>query len=443
MAFEDTRKIRLKVGNCKNFRTLTLFLILQILNLCITAAIYSLIEGENEETECVANQRACMNYIFNNVFDAQKGDYDHLVAPGGQPLCNDGLPSQTALEDLLNQGSKSMNFQDMRQLILHCSPSNDKIMLDFQTGNLKWGLDECPDHWSFRGSLFFASTVATTVGYGGTSPQTDSGKMFFILSCVPSIAFGGMFMVALGKFIKFNMTKLAIECEDRVLKGEDKDSNPKKGAFAFAMIMVLFFYFFLFFFLPSIVYWLIMKDEPSWQESETNSHPFLIALYFHAVSSTSVGFGDFILDYESSNQNDVGLTFMLHFLNTMFLYMGLGVFAAHIDDLKDFFNTCEKFLEEKFKNCMPGTCSRLEKGAKYEIEDGGLKKVEVEEATPIPEAEAEVVLAEAVVDGDGDNQGEKPDGEKPEVIGKPATNGEAENLPVATVVAPGDENLLT
>ena len=35
--------------------------------------------------------------------------------------------------------------------------------------------------WDFIGSVFFTTTILTTIGYGHISPQTDAGKLFTIL----------------------------------------------------------------------------------------------------------------------------------------------------------------------------------------------------------------------------------------------------------------------
>merc|ERR1712156_475205 len=42
--------------------------------------------------------------------------------------------------------------------------------------------------WHFEGATFFSVTVATTVGYGAHAPQTNSGKLAFILFSVFSIS---------------------------------------------------------------------------------------------------------------------------------------------------------------------------------------------------------------------------------------------------------------
>ena len=39
----------------------------------------------------------------------------------------------------------------------------------------------CNMKWNFHNSLFFAGTVATTIGYGKLTPQTALGRLFCIV----------------------------------------------------------------------------------------------------------------------------------------------------------------------------------------------------------------------------------------------------------------------
>merc|ERR1719473_344696 len=85
-----------------------------------------------------------------------------------------------------------------------------------------------------------------------------------------------------------------------------------------------------FFLLPPVLY-LIVKDEGEpwsyWQ-----------ALYFHMVSTTTIGFGDFVGDYERNKlDSEIGL----HASNLLLLYFGMSIFLGYLSDMFTFANAVE------------------------------------------------------------------------------------------------------
>ena len=50
--------------------------------------------------------------------------------------------------------------------------------------------------WDFEGSVFFATTILTTIGYGTFAPTTDSAKLLLAIVTIPGI---GLFGYALSQ----------------------------------------------------------------------------------------------------------------------------------------------------------------------------------------------------------------------------------------------------
>ena len=68
---------------------------------------------------------------------------------------------------------------------------------------------------------------------------------------------------------------------------------------------------------PAAIYNHVMsKRDPEWT--------FLVSFYFQMVSASTVGFGDYILDYETDLKGNGAL----QFLNAICLYLGLVVYIA-------------------------------------------------------------------------------------------------------------------
>jgi len=44
--------------------------------------------------------------------------------------------------------------------------------------------DNCVDFWSFDDSLFFAGTLASTIGYGNIAPRSFTGRVFCLIYVV-------------------------------------------------------------------------------------------------------------------------------------------------------------------------------------------------------------------------------------------------------------------
>merc|ERR1719473_161727 len=67
-------------------------------------------------------------------------------------------------------------------------------------------------------------------------------------------------------------------------------------------------------------------------------------MYFHIVSSTTIGFGDLglLFDGNAIRDNTVGR----NFLNTILIYLGLGAFGAYSGVLIDTFKNMKNFVDE-------------------------------------------------------------------------------------------------
>ncbi|KAM8852880.1 potassium channel subfamily K member 1b [Synchiropus picturatus] len=157
-------------------------------------------------------------------------------------------------------------------------------------------------NWDFTSSLFFASTVLSTTGYGHTAPLSDLGKAFCIIYSVIGIPFTLLFLTAVVQRIMVYSTHRPISYF-HIHWGFSKPLVAIVHASVLAMLAVSFF-----FLIPGAIFSAL---EDNWN--------FLESFYFCFISLSTIGLGDYVPG-ESANQKfrelyKVGIT--------VYLIMGL------------------------------------------------------------------------------------------------------------------------
>lgn len=140
-------------------------------------------------------------------------------------------------------------------------------------------------NWSFGQSLFFASTVVTTIGYGHVTPLSRSGKVFCMLYAMVGIPLTLVLLSALVERLLVPTIGLLQWLNSRL----GHLYQPFNIRIMHLMIIVLGLVCF-FLLLPAAVFAAI---EPEWD--------YLDSIYYCFISLTTVGLGDYIPG-DSSNQ---------------------------------------------------------------------------------------------------------------------------------------------
>ncbi|XP_049820321.1 potassium channel subfamily K member 1-like isoform X2 [Aethina tumida] len=209
-----------------------IFVVGYVLFLALGAVVFSAIEGP-EEVQKVKNLRNL------------RSDF----------LTNHRCVSDQALEDLLTEVVKASN----RGVSAARNASGEP-------------------NWSFGQSLFFSSTVVTTIGYGHVTPLSRSGKVFCMLYAVVGIPLTLVLLSALVERLLIPTIWLLQWLNSRLGHLYQPFNIRLLHLFIIVLILVG-----LFLIAPATVFATI---EPEWD--------FLDSFYYCFISLTTIGLGDYI-----------------------------------------------------------------------------------------------------------------------------------------------------
>ncbi|CAH1173494.1 unnamed protein product [Phaedon cochleariae] len=255
------------LGNFKSSHLLSLYMFLYLLYLCSGAALFSFMEAPEERAVKVRVDTAIQKFL----------------------VANPSVPDQD-LEDLIKEIVKANN--------------RGVSAIGNATGT---------PNWSFGQSLFFASTVVTTIGYGHVTPLSRSGKVFCILYAMVGIPLTLVLLSALVERLLVPTIWLLQWLNSRL--GHLYQPFNIRIFHLIIMVMTLIGLFIL---LPAGAFALI---EPDWD--------YLDSLYYCFISLTTIGLGDYIPG-DAANQPyrpvyKIATTCYL-FLGITFMMLTLAVF---------------------------------------------------------------------------------------------------------------------
>ena len=155
---------------------------------------------------------------------------------------------------------------------------------------LKADAKEAKNHiWNFWSSMDFASTILTTIGYGGMAPSTKIGKIVVIVYGLPGMllmmSYLNLFARCILKIIN-KIWRLIERLEMKIGRSDVKILTK----FTTSILSVLICFFML------VAYLVIMSGILANSNKNDN---FLKSLYFYTITMTTVGLGDIAVIGES------------------------------------------------------------------------------------------------------------------------------------------------
>ncbi|XP_073829290.1 open rectifier K[+] channel 1 [Musca autumnalis] len=158
---------------------------------------------------------------------------------------------------------------------------------------------EIPYTWTFYHSFFFAFTVCSTVGYGNISPSTTLGRMIMIVYSVIGIPINGILFAGLGEYFGKTFSAIYRRYKKYKMTHDVHYVPPQLGLITTVLIALV----------PGITLFLLI---PSWVFSYFEDWPFSLAFYYSYVTTTTIGFGDYVPTFQPQQPREFGGWFVVY-----------------------------------------------------------------------------------------------------------------------------------
>ncbi|TNN65907.1 Potassium channel subfamily K member 6 [Liparis tanakae] len=183
------------------------------------------------------------------------------------------------VEDQLRQDVDALKQEFLNQSCVNAA-ALERFLLKVLAAN-KYGVSVLGNtsgasNWDLASSMFFANTLVTTVGYGHTTPLSDTGKVFSILYALIGVPFTMLVLTACVQRIMHPLVVVPVGHLQRC-------GLQPRAATVVHFVLLLAVVVLCFFVTPAAVF---SSLEPSWS--------FLDGIYFCFISLCTIGLGDFV-----------------------------------------------------------------------------------------------------------------------------------------------------
>ncbi|XP_078103113.1 potassium channel subfamily K member 6 [Sander vitreus] len=223
------------------------------------------------------------------------------------------------VEDKLRQDMEVLKQEFLNQSCVN-STSLELFLVKVLTAN-KYGVSvlkngSVTSNWDLTSSMFFANTLVTTVGYGQSTPLSDTGKAFSILYALIGVPFTMLVLTACVQRIMCPLVLAPV----RLLQRSGMEPRPATFVHFLLLLLVVVLCFFV---VPAAVF---SSVELSWS--------FLDGIYFCFISLCTIGLGDFVPGTQPGQKYRqlYQVTVMVYlFLGLMMMYLLLRTFHKMAD----------------------------------------------------------------------------------------------------------------
>ncbi|KAL0972859.1 hypothetical protein UPYG_G00195610 [Umbra pygmaea] len=244
------------------------------------------------------------------------------------------------VEDKLKSDIRVLKAEFLNQSCVNATSLDNFLERVLQAN--KYGISVLPNssassNWDMASSLFFANTLVTTVGYGHTTPLSDTGKAFSIFYALLGVPFTMLVLTACVQRLMHVLTYGPIGMCRRRMGLDPRTATAVHFSILLLLVILGFFV------VPALVF---SQIEDTWS--------YLDAIYFCFISLCTIGLGDYVPGEQPGQKFRAlyKISVMVYlFLGLMMLYLVLRAFhrMADIHGLTAFFQLphCDEDSDDK------------------------------------------------------------------------------------------------
>uniref|UniRef100_A0A1I8MGE2 Potassium channel domain-containing protein n=1 Tax=Musca domestica TaxID=7370 RepID=A0A1I8MGE2_MUSDO len=204
------------------------------------------------------------------------------------------LKERIAINEYILEQLDDKNVTTQNEVLERISDYCGKPVTDYRNDEY-----EIPYTWTFYHSFFFAFTVCSTVGYGNISPTTTLGRMIMIVYSVIGIPINGILFAGLGEYFGKTFSAIYRRYKKYKMSRDVHYVPPQLGLITTILIALV----------PGITLFLLL---PSWVFSYFEDWPYSLALYYSYVTTTTIGFGDYVPTFQPQQPREFGGWFVVY-----------------------------------------------------------------------------------------------------------------------------------
>ncbi|XP_059222681.1 open rectifier potassium channel protein 1 [Stomoxys calcitrans] len=204
------------------------------------------------------------------------------------------LKERIAINEYILENLDDKNVTVQNEVLERISDYCGKPVTDYRSDEY-----EIPYTWTFYHSFFFAFTVCSTVGYGNISPTTTLGRMIMIVYSVIGIPINGILFAGLGEYFGKTFQSIYARYKKYKMSRDVHYVPPQLGLITTVVIALV----------PGITLFLLI---PSWVFSYFEDWPYSLAFYYSYVTTTTIGFGDYVPTFQPQQPREFGGWFVVY-----------------------------------------------------------------------------------------------------------------------------------
>lgn len=198
--------------------------------------------------------------------------------------------------------------------------------------------------WSFAGSVYFATTVITTIGYGHTVPKTDRGKIFCMIYAAVGIPLALTMFQSIGERLNTFLAHMFRRVKKKLGMKNTEVSNT-------ANLVVLF----------GLLSMVVTVCSGAFIFSHYEKWSYFKSLYYCFITVTTIGFGDYVALQDSREQRFddtyVGISLLFIFFGLTIVGSVMNQLALRLLTASQTKEPAEQLIGEG--PCVCEKCSRL------------------------------------------------------------------------------------